>query len=788
MPRTEPRPPRRSASPRRRSTRSRRTGRERKPASFFGRIVRTLLPTGLIVGLLLAAGIAGYLRYLDTTITRTFEGRRWSVPAVIYAQPLELFPGALISMPALLVELDRLGYREVTGVPPPGSFARIGSELDLHLRGFHFIEGNRANERVRLRFRQDAIVEVTALDGTQLPLVPLDPAAIGSFFPSHGEDRIVLAPDQVPQLLTDTLKVVEDKNFDTHPGFDLEGILRAMWVNLKAGEVQQGGSTLTQQLVKSYYLSNRRTLERKLRELGMAVILDARFTKADILNAYVNEIFLGQDGRRAVHGFGLGSQFYFNKPIDELGADEIATLVAVIRGPSYYSPYRHPERALARRDFVLDRMLEGGLIAETEHATARRQPLRVAHGARLGGTYYPAYMDLVRQRLGDLYRDEDLTGNGLKIFTNLNPSVQESIEHALAETLTEIEKNRKLKANSLQGVAIVSRVQTGEVLAVAGGRVAGFDGFNRALKAKRPIGSLVKPVVYLKALESGYHLASIIQDAPVSQTIDGRTWSPNNYDRRVNGPVPLVRALGDSLNLATVRLGLTLGVPEVADRLEALSEHKVENRFPSLLLGAEAMSPIEVTALYGTIASGGFYMTPKAVIAVLDEAGQPLSRQSIEVEQRIAPDAAATLVRGMEAVMRYGTGRGSRFARAGTAGKTGTTDDFRDSWFVGFDGVHLVVTWVGNDDNSPTRLSGATGALKVWDAVMTRLSVRPLHHPPSNTLRTIDYDTGLLAESACSSQLVSVPVAWDIVLRTLPGCAINEESLGQRVRSWIRQF
>jgi penicillin-binding protein 1B len=736
----------------------------------------------------LAAAIAGYLRYLDTTITRTFEGRRWSVPAVIYAQPLELFPGALLSMRNVMHELDRLGYREVAGVPPPGSFKRGADALDIHLRGFRFVEGQRDNQRIVLRFRNDTIVEITDIQGQQVPLIQLDPAAIGSFFPSHGEDRIVLAPDQVPVLLTETLKAVEDKNFDQHPGFDLEGILRALWVNVRAGEVQQGGSTLTQQLVKSYYLSNRRTLERKLREIGMAIILDARFSKADILNAYVNEIFLGQDGRRAVHGFGLGAQFYFNKPIDELGADEIALLVAVIRGPSYYNPYRHPERALARRDFVLDRMLESSLISSAEHASARQQPLRVARGARLGATYYPAYMDLVRRRLADQYQEQDLTSSGLKIFTNLNPPVQEAVEQAVARTLGELEKSRKLPADSLQGAAVVSSIQTGEVLAVAGGRVAGFDGFNRALNARRPIGSLIKPVVFLKSLESGYHLASVVDDAPVTLKIGQQTWSPKNYDGRVHGPVPLVRALGDSLNLATVRLGDRLGVESIADRLENLSGHKVENRYPSLLLGAEPMTPLEVTALFGTIANSGFHITPGAVIAVLDEAGVPLSRHSIEPQQRIAPEAAAALVRGMEAVMRYGTGRSSPFARAGTAGKTGTTDDYRDSWFVGFDSVHLVVTWVGTDDNKPTKLSGATGALRVWDAIMQELSVRPLHHPPSNTIRTIDYETGLLADESCSRQLVSVPVPWEAALRPMPGCAINGPSVGERVRSWFNDL
>ncbi len=784
-----PRRSRRTATARGRgSTRRAARGPGKKSRSLLGRLFRTLMLSAVVVGLILAAAAAGYLRYLDTTITRTFEGRRWTVPAVIYAQPLELFPGATLSMASVTRELQRLGYREVSGVPPPGSYRRTDLDLDIHLRSFQFMEGNRGNQRIRLGFREGGIAEVTDPNGRQVPLIRLDPAAIGSFFPSHGEDRVVLAPDEVPPLLTETLKTIEDKNFDQHPGFDLMGIMRALWVNLRAGEVQQGGSTLTQQLVKSYYLDNRRTFERKLRELGMAIILDARFSKADILNAYVNEIFLGQDGRRAVHGFGLGAQFYFNKPIDELGADEIATLVAVIRGPSFYNPYRHPERALARRDFVLDRMLEDGLIAAAEHNQARQQPLRVVRGARLGGAYYPAYMDLVRRRLDALYRDDDLTSSGLRIFTTLSPPIQESVERALGDTLTQLEKARNLPADTLQGAAIVTSIQTGEVLAVAGGRIAGFDGFNRALNARRPIGSLVKPVVYLAALESGYHLASMIDDSPITLTLNRQTWSPSNYDRKVHGPVPMVRALGDSLNLATVNLGMRLGVEQIADRIEALSGHRPRNRFPSLLLGAEDMTPLEVAGMYGTFASGGFYMAPKAVTAVLDERGQPLSRHSIEVEQRIAPDVASTLIRGMEAVMRHGTGRSSPFARAGVAGKTGTTDDYRDSWFVGFDSVHLVVTWIGTDDNKPMRLSGATGALRVWDEIMKQLSVRPLHHPPSNTLRTVEYNTGLLANESCATELVSVPLPWNAALQTKPGCGINDPSFTDRVRSWVQDF
>jgi penicillin-binding protein 1B len=765
--------------------RRRPAGRGKRAApSALSRWLRRLVVGVGLAGLLMAVAAAGYLFYLDRTITETFEGRRWSVPAVIYAQPLELYPGAPLSLADVVRELERLGYEPRANVASPGTYKRTGERLAVHLRAFRFLERQRASQRIELAFGTSELVEVRDQAGRPVPLVRLDPVTIGSFFPSHGEDRLVLTPERIPDLLREALKAVEDQNFDRHAGFDVRGILRAFWVNLRAGEVQQGGSTLTQQLVKSYYLDNRRTLQRKLRELAMAVILDARFDKQDILDAYINEIYLGQDGRRAVHGFGLGAQFYFNRPLGELGVAEIATLIAVIRGPSYYNPFRHPERALARRDLVLEKMLENDLIEPEVYRQSQARPLGVVRGARTGGAYYPAFMDLVRRELDALYRDEDLTSRGLRIFTTLEPDVQDAVEAALADTLARLELVRELPEGSLEGAAVVTANQTGEVLAVAGGRTAGFQGFNRALDAKRPVGSLIKPVVYLTALEQGYHMASPLEDAPVHLEQSGRTWSPRNFDNEIHGPVPLVRALGDSLNLATVQLGLELGVDRVATRLEALTGSPPGNAYPSLLLGAEAMTPLQVAGLYGTFASGGFYMPPKAVVAVLDEAGRPVSRHSLELEQRIAPEAARALGLGLESVMRYGTGATSRFARAGTAGKTGTSDDYRDSWFAGYDDAHLTVIWVGADDNSPTGLTGASGAMKVWDDVMTHLGVAPLHHGAAEPLHTIEYTTGLLAHGGCA-EVVEVLLPDDAALRSKPGCGINVRSFTDRLRSWF---
>ena len=759
--------------------------RKNRRRSVFRAIAGFFLKLTFYAGLLVSAVAVGYLIYLDRTITGTFEGRRWSVPAAVYAEPLELYPGAALTASDLVTELLRLGYQS-RSASQPGTYQRSTNHLRIHLRSFQFMERNRSAEKIDITFGSYRIKAIEDSSGRGIVLIRLDPALIGSFFPSHGEDRIVLAPEQVPDLLEQTLKAVEDQNFDHHIGFDLRGIARAFWVNITSGELKQGGSTLTQQLVKSYFLDNRRTLARKLNELAMAVILEARFSKVDLLNAYVNEIYIGQDGNRAVHGFGLGAQFFYNKPLIELNPAEIATLIAIIRGPSYYNPQRNPKRALARRNLVLDKMLANQLIDGITHKRNKNSTLNVVSGNRRGGAYYPAFMDLVRRDLGHLFDEDDLRTNGLRIFTTLRPRTQDAVESGLSTALAAIERNRNLPPGGLQAAVVMTNTQTGELLAVAGGRKAGFDGFNRAINARRPVGSLLKPMVYLTALENGYHLASIIQDESVLLTMpNSDVWAPMNFDKRTHGPVPLVRALGDSLNLATVNLGLAIGVDTVARRIESLTGRAPKNRYPSLLLGAESLTPVEVAAIYGTFASGGFYMPPKAVIAVLDERGSPVSHHPFQLEQRIKPEIAQAMTRALEVVMQTGTGRTSRYASSGIAGKTGTSDDFRDSWFAGFDATTLTVAWVGYDDNSPTGLTGSAGALKIWDAIMANLDLVPLAELSGANTVEIEYTTGLVANAGCA-QIVSVPIPEGSVLRSKPGCGINLRSLSNRLRSWLQ--
>lgn len=724
-----------------------------------------------VVGLALIAPALGYLWYLDRTMTDVFEGRRWSLPAQVYAAPVELYAGSPLTQRDFLAELERSGYTRASRPRHPGSFTENDDTVSVFLREFRFDDHLRASERIEVQFRDHGIIDITTGSGHAVPLVQLDPPLIGSFFPSHGEDRVVLKPEDVPPLLKEGLKAVEDKTFDSHIGFDLPGIIRAFWVNVTAGEVRQGGSTLTQQLVKSYFLDNSRTIKRKLHEVAMAIVLEARFSKEDLLNAYVNEIFLGQSGNRAIHGFGLGAQFYFNKPLNELAPHEIATLIAIIRGPSYYDPFRFPDRALERRNRVLQTFLTDGLIDAETTTDALAQPLGVTGKQRRGGRYYPAFMDVVRASLIGNYSREDLASQGLRVFSTLQPRLQESIQRHITERLSALEKTRKIE--QLEAAVVILDVQTGELLALAGGRQAGFEGFNRATNDTRPVGSLMKPLVVLGALEEGWQLVEVIDDAPITVPLSrNKSWTPKNYDGKVHGPVPIVKMLGNSLNLGTVRLSQHVGMDRIINLYGRLTGFKASNPNPSFVLGAEPMSPLDVARLYASIANGGFRTRVKAVTAVVTESGETLYQQPFEMEKAIEGEHADALTWVLEAGMKLGTGRGSRHSGKGVAGKTGTSNDFRDSWFAGFDARKVGIVWIGRDDNKVTGLAGANGALTLWDPIFSDLGVEPITHADMSRVRYVEYSTGLLAAPHCAIT-VQIPVNEPETLPYKEGCGIE---------------
>ena len=741
-----------------------------------------------IVGLVI---LAGFAIYLDAVVQEKFSGKRWTIPAKVYARPLELFVGQKLDKNDFLAELDALGYRRERSVSGPGGASVAGNDIELHTRGFQFYEGAEQSQRLRVRFSGDFVAGLSSANGSALPVARLEPVLIGGLYPAHNEDRILIKLDQVPPYLVETLVAVEDREFFNHFGVSPKSIARAVWVNLTAGQVRQGGSTLTQQLVKNFYLTNERSMTRKITEAMMAVLLELHYDKQEILEAYLNEVFLGQDGRRAVHGFGLASQYFFGQPLAELKLPQVALLVGMVKGPTYYNPRRNPERALERRNLVLDLLAEQQVISADEAAKAKQAPLGVTQRGSMADSSYPAFLDLVKRQLREDYRDEDLTEEGLRVFTSFDPVLQLKAEQAMSETLKRLGK----ATEGVEGAMIVTNPETGEIQAMLGSRQPGFAGFNRALDASRPIGSLIKPAIYLAALEkpSQYTLTSLLEDEPFSvKGADGQVWKPQNYGRQAYGTVYLYQALANSYNLSTARLGLDLGVPNVLKTLERLGASHKWPAYPSMLLGAGGLRPIEVADMYQTLANGGFNTPLRGIRSVLTADGEPLKRYPFQIQQRFDPGAIYLTQYAMQRAMREGTGRSAynRLPQSlNLAGKTGTTNDSRDSWFAGFSQDLLAVVWLGRDDNGKTSLTGATGALQVWTDFMRRADPLPLQMPvPDNvSYAWVDARSGLGTDERCPDA-VQMPYIRGSEPAPGPGCGIQApaESVMDWVRGWLQ--
>lgn len=768
--------------------RRQRKGRTRKPArrNFWG-LVRVLLGA-LALPLLIAAGLG--VIALDNMVKAKFSGAKWALPAHVYGRPLELYAGETLTRATLLRELDALGYRKVAQVEKPGQFRVTGNTLDIHARAFRFPDGEQPAQRAHLTLGATGITALGGDSGAALPLLRLEPVRIGGIYPEHAEDRVLLRLDELPPYLADALIATEDRDFYSHHGVSPRGILRAMWANVRAGGIAQGGSTITQQLVKNLYLSQHRTLLRKGMEALMAVLLELHYSKQEILEAYLNEIHLGQAGDRAIHGFGLASEFYFRQPLAELDLHQVALLVALAKGASYYNPRRQPERALARRNLVLAHLAEEGIIDAKRAQVAAQQPLDVTE-APGGINQYPDYMDLVRRGLQADYNAMDLTANGLRIFTYFDPQAQRQVETAIADTLHRIETERRLTPGLIQAAAVVVGVGTGEVLALAGSRSGQAVGFNRALDARRSIGSTVKPAVYLAALEQPrrYTLGTLMDDAPLSIVSGGKPWSPENFDHTSHGPVPLYVALSRSYNQATARLGLEMGVDRVVDVVRRLGYEGPLAAVPALLLGGISMTPYELAGMYHTIAADGFHTDLRAIASVSGADREIVRRYPFAVEQRFAAEPMHLLHYALHQVMTEGTGaNAARQLPPGlaVAGKTGTSNDQRDSWFAGFSDNYLVVVWLGRDDNGPMPLSGASGALRVWSAIMAGLDNRSLpdSHPEGVTYAWYDPLTGEGSGEGCANARLLPYVSGSepegrSCLSGIPGQILD------RVRGWL---
>lgn len=749
-------------------------------------LLRTLFAAFL--GILVVGAIfsVGYLGKLSLEITEKFDGKRWSVPAVIYARPLELYPGLQLSADMLEKELELAGYRNEDPIKSGGGYNRKGSTFQLVSRDFVFPSGLEKSMAVRVTFSGNTITALTAASGgMDVPTLRLDPARIGSFHPLVHEDRLVLEATEIPQLLRESLISVEDQDFSSHLGISPTGIIRAMLANIKAGKMVQGGSTITQQLVKNFFLNSNRTFARKLQEAVMAVILERRYTKEEILTAYINEVFLGQDGGRAIHGFGLASQFYFRRDLKDLSIAQIATLVGMVKGPTYYDPRRNPENCLARRDVVLRILLDENRIDEHTFAKAMVQPLTDVSTQKNGFNRFPAFLELVRRQLKATYREEDLKSDGLKILTTLDPQIQWQMEEQITSSVTALKKRTGQK--ELQAAMIVTGREDGEIQAIAGDVNPMEAGFNRALDARRPIGSLVKPAVYLTALQHGYTLATPLMDTAIRLKSGGKDWQPENYDKKEHGRIALYTALTRSYNLATVNLGMAVGLENIITTLTALGYSEPMQPYPSLLLGSTNMSPLELSQVYQTIASGGFYLPLRSIRNVMAQDDTLLTSYGLEVEQRFAPELMFLLNHVLERVITEGTASSYHFSGNRTySGKTGSSNDLRDSWFAGYSDTHMAAVWLGRDDNKPISLSGSSGALRVWGKVMETIGSSALEKTEPANIEWARIDTETLEATSLPGRSTTVLpfISGTEPVSTWSAPAVNIQTIEHKAKSF----
>jgi penicillin-binding protein 1B len=716
-----------------------------------------------IAFLLLLLALALYIWYLDATIREAFDGRKFSLPAKVYGRAMEVYAGKTMDRPQFMDELGRLGYHESPEPRDPGTYHLTMNGVELSTRDFLFSDGDQPAQRVHLEFADGkvSLLQTRGATDADLPLLRMEPPLIGGIYPGHNEDRELVRLNQVPKMLTAALIATEDRKFYSHWGVDPRGVARALFKTV-TGQRVEGGSTLTQQLVKNFFLTPERSVTRKMNEAIMAMLLEMHYSKDEILETYLNEVFLAQDANRAIHGFGLASYYYFDRPLDRLEPQEIALLVGLVKGPTVYDPRKHPEAALKRRNVVLQEMAGQDVITQSQAADAIRKPLGVVPRAPAGTSPYPAFLQYVHRQLERDYREEDLRSEGLRIFTTLDPFVQHQAEAALQDRLDAIEKARRIKHGTLEGAVVVSTTQTGEIQAIVGGRDARYAGFNRALDSERPIGSTVKPLIYLTALEDPEHYTLItpLDDSPLVYKQRGSPdWKPHNYERTFNGQVQLRMALADSLNVATARLGIDLGVERILNRLPDFGVDQQVPMFPSSLLGAFSLSPVEMTQLYQTYADGGFRTPLRAIRAIVTADGKTLQRYPLEVKEVAKAGPVYVLTAAMQGVVRYGTAQGLvKYLPAdlNVAGKTGTTEDLRDSWFAGFTGDRVAVAWVGRDDNKPTGLTGASGAMTVWGEMMQNIRPEPLlpAMPDDVELADIDPQTGVRYDDTCAKGIV----------------------------------
>lgn len=702
----------------------------------------------------------GFAVYLASEVKHRFESRRWSVPSRVFSATVVLYPGQALAPDILKVLLEERRYVEATREPLRAGEYKTGRDsLTMHLREFRFPGRSLQAQRVQVDFQGNRIARMRGAKGDMV-FLELEPLEVARLFGSEREGRLLISIHQVPRYLTDAVVSIEDHRFFEHGGMDWWGILRALFTDIRARRVVQGGSTITQQLVKNYFLESERRLKRKLLEVYMAVIIEAMYEKDDILEMYLNEIYMGQRGGVAIHGMGEAARYIFGRNVEDLTLAEAATLAGIIRAPNNYSPTSRPDACIERRNTVLRRMLDLGKISASEYEAARIEPLRVPTAA-FPVNIAPFFVDYVRQQLQELYASEVLETEGLTIYTTLHPEMALAAETALREGLQELDREREGHQSGarepLEGVLIAIQPKTGAVMALVGGRDYGQSQFNRALHARRQPGSAVKPFVYLTALD-GCSLVSPLSDEPKAYTVEGMPWLPRNFDGRYRGRVMFREALEESLNAATVDLAMSVGLDKIVTTLRSVGITSPLSPVPSLALGAFEVTPLELAGAYAALNNDGQKPYLLGLKEVVTEKGELLERRHVDLVSVTSPAKSFLVTHLLQGVMERGTGKGLR--RLGIefpcAGKTGTTSDFRDSWFVGYTTDLLVLVWVGYDDNQSTSFTGAQGAGRIWARFMNGVrpwfNAQPFRIPPGVVQRILCGESRALATVRCTDK------------------------------------
>ncbi|MEP8173241.1 bifunctional glycosyl transferase/transpeptidase [Enterobacter cloacae] len=704
--------------------------------------------------------IAIYGVYLDQKIRSRIDGKVWQLPAAVYGRMVNLEPDMSISKNEMVKLLQATQYRQVTKMTRPGEFTVQAKSIEMIRRPFDFPDSKEGQVRARLTFDGDRLETIENMDNDrQFGFFRLDPRLITMLSSANGEQRLFVARNGFPDLLVDPLLATEDRHFYEHDGISLYSIGRAVLANLTAGRTVQGASTLTQQLVKNLFLSSERSYWRKANEAYMAVLMDARYSKDRILELYMNEVYLGQSGDNEIRGFPLASLYYFGRPVEELSLDQQALLVGMVKGASIYNPWRNPKLALERRNLVLRLLQQQQVIDQELYDMLSARPLGVQPR---GGVIspQPAFMQMVRQELQSKLGDKVKDLSGVKIFTTFDSVAQDAAEKAAVEGIPVLKKQRKL--SDLETAMVVVDRNTGEVRAMVGGAEPQYAGYNRAMQARRSIGSLAKPATYLTALSQPnlYRLNTWIADAPISlRQPNGQVWSPQNDDKQFSGQVMLVDALTRSMNVPTVNLGMALGLPAITDTWQKLGVPKDQlHPVPAMILGALNLTPIEVAQAFQTIASGGNRAPLSALRSVIAEDGSVLYQSFPQAERAVPAQAAYMTLWTMQQVVQRGTGRqlGAKYPGLHLAGKTGTTNNNVDTWFAGIDGREVVITWVGRDNNQPTKLYGASGAMSIYQRYLANQSPVPLNLVAPEDIVDMGVDSS--GNFICGGGVRSLPV------------------------------